>query len=103
MRAPHSGILADLDAELVGLASVDLGAGRARKEDAVDPAAGLVLRRRVGDEVRAGEVLVELHGATEARLAAGEARFRAVVVVSGCARLLGRPGFALNVRTGQLG
>src|SRR5437762_4890217 len=79
VRSPRSGIVASLDAEQVGLAAVDLGAGRARKEDRVDPAAGLVLRKRVGEEVRSGEVLAELHAATDARLDAGEARLREAV------------------------
>lgn len=81
VRALGSGVLAGLDAELVGLASVDLGAGRARKEDPVDPAAGLLLRKRAGDTVRAGEVLAELHAADDARLDAGEARFLQAVTL----------------------
>ena len=79
--ADRSGVLGALDAELVGLAAVELGAGRARKEDAVDPAAGLLLRKRVGDEVVAGEVLAELHARTAARLDAGESRLRAAVAI----------------------
>jgi pyrimidine-nucleoside phosphorylase len=82
VRLERSGILAALDAELVGLAAVELGAGRARKEDRVDPAAGVLLRKRRGDEVRAGEVLAELHAADAARLDAGEARLRAAVALS---------------------
>ncbi len=82
VRLERSGILAVLDAELVGLAAVELGAGRARKEDRVDPAAGVLLRKRRGDEVRAGEVLAELHAADGARLDAGEARLRAAVALS---------------------
>src|SRR5438105_906160 len=78
-RADKSGVLTALDAELVGLAAVELGAGRARQEDAVDPAAGLLLQKRVGDEVREGDVLAELHAATESRLDAGELRLRAAV------------------------
>jgi len=62
---------------------VELGAGRARKEDRVDPAAGLLLRKRVGDEVRAGEVIAELHAANDARLDAGEARLRGALAFSG--------------------
>ncbi len=81
VRADRSGVLTAIDAGEVGLASVELGAGRARKEDAVDPAAGLLLRKRVGDAVRAGEVLAELHAASEARLEAGEARFRAALAI----------------------
>ncbi len=82
LRIARGGVLAALDAEQVGLAAVELGAGRARKEDRVDPAAGLVLRKRVGDEVRAGDVLAELHAADAARLDAGEARLRAAVALS---------------------
>jgi thymidine phosphorylase len=74
-------VLTAIDAEEVGLASVELGAGRARKEDAVDPAAGLLLRKRVGDPVRAGEVLADLHAGSESRLDAGEARFRTAVAI----------------------
>jgi pyrimidine-nucleoside phosphorylase len=81
VRADRSGALTSLDAELVGLAAVDLGAGRERKEDAVDHAAGLLLRKRPGDEVRAGEVLAELHASSDARLDKGEARLRAAVAL----------------------
>ena len=76
VRADRGGVLTALDAEQVGLAAVELGAGRARKEDVVDPAAGLLLLKRVGDEVRTGDVLAELHARTESRLDAGEARLR---------------------------
>ncbi|MFL5293803.1 MAG: thymidine phosphorylase [Myxococcales bacterium] len=79
IRAERSGFLVGLDAEQVGLSAVDLGAGRARKEDRVDPAAGLLLRKRAGDEVRAGETLAELHAESEARLEAGAARFARAV------------------------
>jgi thymidine phosphorylase len=80
-RAGRSGVLIAMDAEQVGLAAVELGAGRARKEDAVDPAAGLLLRKRVGDAVRAGEAIAELHAANESRLQAGEARLQAAVAI----------------------
>ncbi|MFL5275194.1 MAG: thymidine phosphorylase [Myxococcales bacterium] len=79
IRAERSGFLVALDAEQVGLSAVDLGAGRARKEDRVDPAAGLLLRKRAGDDVRAGETLAELHAESEARLEAGAARFARAV------------------------
>jgi pyrimidine-nucleoside phosphorylase/thymidine phosphorylase len=82
VRLDRGGVLQELDAEQVGLAAVELGAGRSRKEDRVDPAAGVLLRKRRGDEVRAGEVLAELHAADAARLDAGEARLRAAVALS---------------------
>ena len=81
LRADRSGYLVALDAEAVGLAAVELGAGRARKEDKVDPAAGLVLRKRVGDEVREGEVLAELHARDGERLEAGAKRLRTAALI----------------------
>jgi pyrimidine-nucleoside phosphorylase/thymidine phosphorylase len=82
VRSRQSGTIVAIDAERVGLAAVELGAGRARKEDRVDPAAGLLLRKRVGDEVRSGEVIAELHAANESRLEAGEARLRGALAVA---------------------
>ena len=79
VRATRSGVLSVLDAGLVGLAAVDLGAGRERKEDAVDHAAGLLILKRIGDQVKTGDVLAELHAATEDRLDRGEARLRQAV------------------------
>jgi pyrimidine-nucleoside phosphorylase len=81
LRAQASGVVTRLDAELTGLAAVELGAGRARKEDTVDPAAGILLRKKPGEPVRAGEVLAELHASTEARLDAGEARLKAAYAI----------------------
>jgi pyrimidine-nucleoside phosphorylase len=81
VRAPRSGIVIALDAGLVGLAAVELGAGRARKEDPVDPAAGLLVLKRVGEQVSAGEPIAELHAASAARLEAGEARMASAIAI----------------------
>ncbi len=61
-RAGSSGYLAAIDARAVGLAALRLGAGRSRPGAVVDPAAGVVLHRKVGDPVAAGEALAEVHG-----------------------------------------
>jgi pyrimidine-nucleoside phosphorylase len=60
VRAERSGYLHELKAWSVGQASMLLGAGRRTAEDAVDPAAGIVLERAIGDRVAAGDVLAEL-------------------------------------------
>jgi len=60
-RAPAAGWLSGVDAEAVGLAAVALGAGRARVEDRVDPAVGLVVHKRLGDRVERGEPLCTVH------------------------------------------
>ena len=57
----QDGYLATLDAYKVGVASWRLGAGRARKEDAVQAGAGVVLNAKPGQAVRAGQVLMTLH------------------------------------------
>ncbi|GAB3961919.1 thymidine phosphorylase [Actinoallomurus acanthiterrae] len=59
--ATESGVLARLDAYGVGVAAWRLGAGRARKEDPVAHAAGIVLHAKPGDTVRAGQPLMTLH------------------------------------------
>jgi thymidine phosphorylase len=59
--APTSGTLTRLDARAVGVAAWRLGAGRARQEDSVSAAAGVLLRAKPGDEVREGQPLLELH------------------------------------------
>jgi pyrimidine-nucleoside phosphorylase len=44
----------------VGESAVDLGAGRAKKGDAIDPAVGILVHIKVGDHVKAGQVLFEV-------------------------------------------
>ncbi|HEX8304064.1 MAG TPA: thymidine phosphorylase [Jatrophihabitans sp.] len=67
LSAPASGVLTRLDAYAVGVAAWRLGAGRARKEDPVSAGAGVVLRAKPGDQVRAGQPLLELHADDPAR------------------------------------
>jgi pyrimidine-nucleoside phosphorylase len=59
--SPASGYVAELNAGVVGETLIALGAGRARKTDAVDPRIGAVLHKKVGDEVSVGEPLFTLH------------------------------------------
>jgi pyrimidine-nucleoside phosphorylase len=61
LPAPRTGVVAAIDAMQVGLAAVDLGAGRHKKGDPVDHAVGLVLRAKVGDAVEQGEPLLTVH------------------------------------------
>lgn len=61
VRATESGYLSDLDAYSVGIAAWRLGAGRSRKEDPVDFAAGVVWHARPGDQIQAGAKLFTLH------------------------------------------
>jgi len=68
VAADRGGYVARLDAELVGRASVALGAGRDRVEDPVDPAVGIMVKARPGDAVQAGDPILELHVRDRGRL-----------------------------------
>ncbi|OON74375.1 thymidine phosphorylase [Streptomyces tsukubensis] len=69
VTAPTDGVLTRLDAYDIGVAAWRLGAGRARKEDPVQAAAGVELHAKPGDTVRAGTPLLTLHTDTEDRFA----------------------------------
>jgi len=73
LRAPADGIVTAVDAYGIGIAAWRLGAGRARKEDPVSFGAGVQLKVRPGDEVRAGDVLLELRADDPARIPAARA------------------------------
>jgi thymidine phosphorylase len=68
VRTPRAGFVTDIHAEKIGRAAVLLGAGRNRVEDAVDPAAGVLLLAVVGEKVNRGELLAELYHSDPARL-----------------------------------
>ncbi len=61
VTAEEGGYVGSIQAEQLGLAAMLLGAGRATKEAQIDYAVGLVLRKKVGDAVAAGESLATLH------------------------------------------
>jgi len=69
ISSPRVGYLASLQCEQIGTACVILGGGRERKEDSVDPAVGIVLHKKVGDAVSAGEPLAIIHYDAETRAA----------------------------------
>jgi pyrimidine-nucleoside phosphorylase len=62
-----SGYITAIRGEQVGIASMLLGGGREKKEDSVDPAVGIVLEKKVGDEVQSGSSLCTIHFNSEAR------------------------------------
>jgi pyrimidine-nucleoside phosphorylase len=68
-----SGRIAEMACEQIGVASCLLGGGREKKEDTIDPAVGLVLHKKVGDSVAAGEPLFTVHYNSESKLAAARA------------------------------
>jgi pyrimidine-nucleoside phosphorylase len=70
------GTVLAVDAEVLGSAAMVLGAGRARAEDRIDPAAGLVIERKIGDRVGPGEALAVIHTSEARRVDEGIRRVR---------------------------
>ena len=68
IEADRGGVVTRCDARDIGVAAMRLGAGRAKKEDDVDPGAGITVETKVGDEVAAGDPLLRLHWNEERRL-----------------------------------
>ncbi len=61
VAAKEGGFIAAMKTSDIGYAAQALGAGRMKKSDAIDPAVGLVMRKRVGDPIEEGETWCELH------------------------------------------
>lgn len=61
MEADRSGFVAAVDAEAIGRIAANLGAGRAQKEDRIDPAVGVTLAVKVGDRVDRGDEIGNVH------------------------------------------
>jgi pyrimidine-nucleoside phosphorylase/thymidine phosphorylase len=68
ITSPRGGYVAAIDAEDIGQASTLMGAGRARKEDRIDPAVGVILEVKMGEKVDAGSVLCRLYYTGENRV-----------------------------------
>jgi pyrimidine-nucleoside phosphorylase len=84
LKAESGGFISEIDALEVGLAAVDIGAGRRKKEDSINHAAGFVFNKKVGDRVKTGEPIVTVHtGDLEKAEGAKERLKRAVVISSG--------------------
>ena len=74
--AEADGWMTAMDAQKVGEASALLGAGRARKEDAIDPSAGIRLLKKTGDYAKQGEPIAVLYTDREESLSAAEQTLR---------------------------
>ena len=76
LHADRSGILVAVDTRELGLAAVELGAGRLRQNDPVEPAAGFLWQLRLGQTVEAGQTMAILHTSLPDRLEGAQERMR---------------------------
>lgn len=75
VKAPVSGYIASMNTEGCGIASVMLGAGRETLDSPIDMAAGIIIGRKTGDEVKAGDVIATLLADDEALFAGAEKKY----------------------------
>jgi pyrimidine-nucleoside phosphorylase len=75
--SPADGYITSVDCEGYGTAALLLGAGRNRKEDVIDPTAGIILHAKTGDEVKAGQPIATLYTSNADLLDATEAKLMA--------------------------
>ncbi|MGO8999097.1 MAG: thymidine phosphorylase [Polyangiaceae bacterium] len=82
VKAPISGFVASVDAMVIGLAAVAMGAGRARADSKIDPTVGISVDAKPGAEVRAGDSLARIHVRQAADADAIAERIRGAFVVT---------------------
>ena len=68
LLAPQSGYLKTVNARVVGETSVALGAGRAKKEDSIDLAVGIIVHHKVGDKVEKDQPIFSIHANDQSKL-----------------------------------
>jgi pyrimidine-nucleoside phosphorylase len=61
VRAEADQYVSRLQAETIGIAAMTLGAGRENKNSQIDPAVGIMIEKKIGDKVKAGETLAIIH------------------------------------------
>lgn len=80
--AAQSGYIQSVTASEIGRASLLLGAGRIRKEDLINPAVGIVMAKRIGEWIDAGEPLAHLHVSSHSNTQTAAEFVRGAVVLS---------------------
>jgi pyrimidine-nucleoside phosphorylase/thymidine phosphorylase len=86
-----AGTVSSIDCEKIGMASLVLGGGRSAKDDVINPAVGLMVHKKIGDAVAAGEPLCTLFYDSSAQLGEAGALVESAYQVSSGLKLLSRP------------
>ncbi len=80
--SPADGFIKSMNAEAIGSASVVLGAGRTKKDDEIDFAAGITLKKKTSDKVKQGDIIATLHTNDETSLGSAEELLLEAVQIS---------------------
>ncbi|MDZ4713066.1 MAG: thymidine phosphorylase [bacterium] len=82
VTANEDGFVSALTAVDFGFAAIELGCGRKKVDDKIDYLAGIILKKKIGDEVKKGDTVCELYAHNEHKLNAGEKRLIGAVKIS---------------------
>jgi pyrimidine-nucleoside phosphorylase len=82
VQAESSGFVSEYNAELIGLAGIQLRAGRMKKEDSIEPTAGFEFHKKIADPIQKGEALFTIYGDNFSLFSAAEKMLRSSVQIS---------------------
>ncbi|MBR6403020.1 MAG: thymidine phosphorylase, partial [Eubacterium sp.] len=82
VKAEKDGYVSAIRADITGKASMHLGAGRMELEDEIDQFAGIYLKKKIGDEVKAGDVIATLYSRDKDKMSDGVRIFKEAVTIS---------------------
>ena len=82
VKAIQDGYLKEVNAREVGETSVELGAGREKKGDLVDPAVGIIVHEKVGDKIKTDDVLFTIHANDQEKLGRAKVRLMNAIHIS---------------------
>lgn len=81
VQSLSDGYITSMDSYEIGMTAVELGAGRIRKEDTIDPTAGIEFLRKVGDSVEKGETIARIHTNNKNIISASVERLLAAITI----------------------
>ncbi len=81
VKAKTGGYIASVKAQEIGMSALLLGAGRATKEDIIDPGTGIVMRKRVGDPINEGDILADFYVNNDQKLDEAVKRFYDAITI----------------------
>ncbi len=77
-----NGFIQEMNSKEIGKLAGILGAGREKKEDAIDPSVGIVLVKKVAEEVKCGDILAYIHANEEEKLKEAKKRLKEIIKIS---------------------
>jgi len=82
LNAEQDGFIISMNTYDIGMASVGVGAGRLVASDVIDPKAGIILHKKIGDVVKKGDLILEIHSEREDTLAKALERLQQAISIS---------------------